>query len=79
MVPLFFGLLVTFVPGFKTRVDPLACVLLSPECNGFLRFTSGATPADLSVANMAVELLCPTYFCTQSVKDDAKYVQELLP
>ena len=29
------------VPVFKVRVDP------SPVCNGFLRFTSGAAPADL--------------------------------
>ena len=27
----------------------------SPTCNGFLRFTSGATPADLTTASMVAE------------------------
>ena len=35
--------------GFKVKVDPL------PGYNGFFRFTSGATPADLLIAIMAAE------------------------
>ena len=44
-----FGLLVTSALGFKARVDSLACFL---ACTLFLRFTSGATPADLLTASM---------------------------
>ena len=41
----------TSVLGFKARVDQsLACFV---ACNGFLRFISGATPADLLTASMA--------------------------
>ena len=40
--------------GFKARVDPCLHVSL-PACNEFLRFTFGATPADLLVASMADE------------------------
>ena len=29
-----------------------------PVCNGFLRFTLGAIPAELLTANIAAELLC---------------------
>ena len=47
-----FGLLVTSALGFKARVDSLACFL---ACALFLRFTSGATPADLLMASMAAE------------------------
>ena len=39
---------------FKARVDSLAYIL-SPAYNGFLRFTSGVTPADLLAASMAAE------------------------
>ena len=53
-----FGLLVTSALGFKARVDSLACFL---ACMLFLRFTSGATPADLLTASMAAEPLWPTY------------------
>ena len=49
-----FGLLVTSAPGFKARVDPVACMFSSPPCNGFLRFTSGVTPANL----LGEELFC---------------------
>ena len=49
-----FGLLVMSALGFKARVDSLACFL---ACALFLRFTSGATPADL----LAAEPLWPTY------------------
>ena len=37
---------------------------LSPVCNRFLRFTSGATPADFLVASMAAEPFWYTYWCT---------------
>ena len=53
-----FGLLVTSALGFKARVDSLACFL---ACMLFLRFTSGAIPADLLTASMAAEPLWPTY------------------
>ena len=53
-----FGLLVTSALGFKARVDSLACFL---ACVLFLRFTSGATPANLLTASMAAEPLWPTY------------------
>ena len=38
--------------GFKARVDPCLCTF-SPLHNGFLRFISGSTPADLLMASMA--------------------------
>ena len=41
--------------GFNTRVDPL------PTCSGFLRFTSGATPAELLMASMAARFFLSTY------------------
>ena len=38
--------------GFEARVDPLlACFVTC--MNGFLRFTSGVTPADLLMGSMA--------------------------
>ena len=53
-----FGLLVMSALGFKARVDLLACFLALAL---FLRFTSGATPANLLTASMAAEPLWPTY------------------
>ena len=50
-----------FFPGFKSQGGfPHLCAL-SPACNGILRFTSGATPADLLLASMAAKLLRSTY------------------
>ena len=40
-------------PGFQRQSPHLHT--LSPVCNGFLRFTSGATPAYLLMASMAVD------------------------
>ena len=40
--------------GFIVRVDP-SLVCLSSVLNGFLTFTSGVTPADLLMANMATK------------------------
>ena len=34
-------------PGLKNQFERLTCVLLLPTCNEFLRFTSGAAPAEL--------------------------------
>ena len=34
---------------------------LSPACSGFLRFTSGATPADLLAVSIEVEPFRSTY------------------
>ena len=36
----------------------------SPLCNGFLRFTYGATPTDLLVASMAAEPFLSMYLYT---------------
>ena len=48
-----FGLLVTSALGFKARVDhPLLACFVDVH-NGFLRFTSGVTPANLLMASMA--------------------------
>ena len=40
-------------PGFQSQGEPLALCAPSPVHNGFLRFTSGATPADLLRASIA--------------------------
>ena len=48
-------------PGFQARVDLLTCMFLSPVHNIFLRFRFGATPAQLLVANVAVEPFRSTY------------------
>ena len=52
------GLLVTSVIGFKPGWIP------SPACNGFLRFTSSATPADLLVASMVAKPFWSIYLHT---------------
>ena len=59
-----FGLLVTSTLAFKAKVDPLLVCFL-PSCNGFLRFTSGATPADLLVVSRAAEPFWSRYFTCQ--------------
>ena len=41
-------------PGYKSQDGTLVCAL-TPTCNGFLRFTSGATTADLLMPGMAAE------------------------
>ena len=43
------------VLSLKARMDPLL-VALSAAYNGYLRFTSGATPADLLAASQAIDL-----------------------
>ena len=48
LIPLF-GLLVMSALDFKAREDP-SFYASSPACNGFLRFTSGVTPANLLTA-----------------------------
>ena len=51
-----FWLMETSALGCKARVDRLvACFAFSPAFNWFLRFTSGATTADLLVASMATK------------------------
>ena len=52
-------------PGFQSQGGSLACVLLSPVCNEFLRFTSGVTPMDLYTYRLHVHLSCR--LCTNSV------------
>ena len=48
--------------GFKARVDSLACCASPPVCNRFLRFISGATPADSLAVSMAAERFRPGTF-----------------
>ena len=48
-----------FCPRFQSRL-----LALSPACNRILRFTSGATPADLLGASMAAESFSSTYLQT---------------
>ena len=52
-----FELLVTSALDFKARVDSLTCVFHCLSCNRFLRFTSGATPADFLAVSMAAKPL----------------------
>ena len=52
-------------PGFKASGDPLTCVFCHMYVMGY-RFTSGATPADILVAGMAVDNLYP--FTTVDIK-----------
>ena len=53
-----FEFLVISVLGFKAKVD--CCLHTSwPACNGFLRFTSSATPADLLTASTSAEPFLP--------------------
>ena len=40
-------------PGFQSQGGSLAWKASSTACNAFLRFTSGATPANLLTASMA--------------------------
>ena len=47
--------------GFQSQVRFLHLYASSPACDGFLRFISGVTPADLLVANMAAESLLVMY------------------
>ena len=43
-------------PGFQSQSESPHSHALSPARNGFLRSTSGATPADLLAASMATKL-----------------------
>ena len=73
LIPLF-GLLVMSALGFKARVDSLACFL---ACVLFLRFTSGATPADLLTASMAADFDPCT--CSRQTYPQALVVSRLEP
>ena len=42
-------------PKFQSQGRLVHLCALSPACNGFLRFNSGATPADLLAASMVTE------------------------
>ena len=67
LIPLFW-ISCSICPWFQSQGGfPHLCAL-SPVCNGFLRFTSGATPADLLAISMAVELFHPhTCTCIQAL------------
>ena len=56
-----FGLLVTSHLAFKARVGSLIPTWQRHTCNTFLKFTSGAIPANLLEASMAVKLISSTY------------------
>ena len=43
-------------PGFQSQSESRHWHVLSPARNGFVRFTSGATPTDLLAASMTAEL-----------------------
>ena len=49
-------------PGFQSQGRSPHLCALSSVYNGFLRFTSGVTPADLSAASMVAEPFRSTYF-----------------
>ena len=60
-----FGLLVTSPLGFKARVGSALFALGEGiRVAHYLRFTSGATPADLLAANMAAEPISSAEFPT---------------
>ena len=48
-------------PGFQSQVGSPCLGALLPACNRILRFTSGATPADLLITSMVAELFSSTY------------------
>ena len=50
--------------GFQSQGLSTCLHASSPTCNGFLRFTSGVTPADLLVASMAAKPFQSTYLHT---------------
>ena len=52
-----FVLQVTSAMGFKARIGTVCLGALLPVCNGFLRFTSGAQPADNLATSMAANPL----------------------
>ena len=54
-------------PGFQSQGGFPHLYASSPTHNGFLRFTSGATPADLLTASLVGEPFRSTYFGTSTV------------
>ena len=50
-----FGTSGDICPAFQSHGGSLNLHALSPACNGFFRFTSGVTPADLLMASMVVK------------------------
>ena len=51
-------------PGLQSQGGFPCLGALSPGCNGFLRFRSGVTPADLLVASMVAKPFWTTYLHT---------------
>ena len=56
-----------FWPRFQSQALFPCMRALAPACNRFLRFPSGATPADLLVSSMVAELFQSTYFRTSKL------------
>ena len=55
-------------PGFQSQGGFSHLCALLPTHNGFLRFTSGMTPADLLAASMVPQLFHPhTFTCVQAL------------
>ena len=52
-------------PGFQARADPYLYAFL-PACNGFLRFTSGETPADFLGVSMAAKEFYPQTYTNKT-------------
>ena len=62
-----------FCHGFQSQGASPCLHALFPACNGFLRFTSGATLADLLAANMAVEPIFYPHTCLRFYPFSLKY------
>ena len=60
-----FGLLMMSSLGFKAREGSLKNLCLAEI---YLRFTSGATPADFLAASIAAKLFFSTYLCEGIVR-----------
>ena len=60
-------------PWFQIQGGSHCLCTLSPVHNGIVRFTSGATPADLLAASMTAEQFSSTYFLTPVVLQYISY------
>ena len=72
-----FELLIMSTMGFKARRSPNVCFV--PMCKGFLRFTLGATPADLLQASMVAELYRSTCLNFRETLIFSRYLELVHP
>ena len=54
-------------PGCQSQGEFFCLHALLPVCKGFLRFTSGAPPADHLTASMVTEPFRSTHTCVQAL------------